>query len=400
MNGGSLVGFGTSGCIYSPHIPTSKFSSKNKNLVSKVLLHNYADDEAKEQSIIKSIDPSNNFFITYLDLEPLQNLSYSNEKCLADCTSNKNTTLGTISIDIKPNIKKDTCSITYPPNTPHIYNIIYPFAGTELLKVKYTKEQSYINICNLIYSIHLLQKNNLIHQDIKSENILFDGSSMRFIDFGLITNFNDIYNLNKNLILYTNDYPYYPPEHNLFHTIFSSKFIERHKDLHKEEFTVDILLERPKPFIAVIDDGSRNYIELLDEEHDFNLSMLQRIQNVYSKNQIFNNDKELKKRLLSEWVKFVWNVVHGKLNKSDVKLQSSHTIDIWSLCYVLTAIKIDDDNKSRYDNFVQFFKDNCHFDPMLRKKPLELLNLYIKFLLKEKILTIKSKAILETKFSL
>lgn len=61
--------------------------------------------------------------------------------------------------------------------------------------------------------IRQLSKRKLVHQDIKLENIVFDGTRIYLIDFGLMTNFSKVYQ-NMHFLRYR--YMPFPPEYKRF----------------------------------------------------------------------------------------------------------------------------------------------------------------------------------------
>tara|TARA_B100001093_G_scaffold314686_1_gene300244 strand:+ start:2176 stop:3321 length:1146 start_codon:yes stop_codon:yes gene_type:complete len=69
----------------------------------------------------------------------------------------------------------------------------------------------YNGISNLIEGLIFFKKNNIIHHDIKFENIVFNGYNLYYIDFGLLINKSEKYLSDKQLY-YNKSHHYYPPE--------------------------------------------------------------------------------------------------------------------------------------------------------------------------------------------
>jgi serine/threonine protein kinase len=70
---------------------------------------------------------------------------------------------------------------------------------------------------NLFYAVKQLQKHNLVHQDIKSPNIVISNTKrLRLIDFGLTVSTEDFYNPEINLLLTVPYHGIAPPEDYLF----------------------------------------------------------------------------------------------------------------------------------------------------------------------------------------
>ena len=187
-----VIGEGAYGCVLKPSI---KCKNKDKqhssidytNRVSKIMTSKNATDELKDFLVINKIDPHFKYHLetpilckptisktTIEDLKKCKNISYA--KVLSD---------------------------------PNDYKIlVYPYGGQDLNQFCKNGIYDFINspevdanICtfwievlHLFKGLELFKKKNIIHYDIKPQNILFDPNtlSLKFIDFGLMQMKQDI----------------------------------------------------------------------------------------------------------------------------------------------------------------------------------------------------------------
>lgn len=190
--GGKVIGEGSYGCIHKPALKCKKTIKMNyKNKVSKVLNIDDAKKEMREYDIINKIDKKKEYFLG----KPVQ------------CD---------IDIKLKKNIKElKNCEIydklLYDVN--QISLMVIEDGGMDLNKFskmmeKKPKNNSNIKIMKnfwkesirLFKGLKLFIKNNVIHHDLKPQNIIYDVKKNRlnFIDFGLMNNINDVKILSKN----------------------------------------------------------------------------------------------------------------------------------------------------------------------------------------------------------
>jgi serine/threonine protein kinase len=174
----NFIAEGKYGCVITP-----AFDCKNKKIINNSVAklfnnkinYNY---ELYIYNKIKEIDKNNLFTVEKLD----------------NCKINKQF--------INSNVDNfDKCSLI---KNKVNYQIIYEYGGIDLLEYIIKNKTIDVkllfkNFNDIIKGLLLLDKNNIIHNDIKLNNILFNNNKLFLIDFGLAIFTNDLFN-NSNLI--------------------------------------------------------------------------------------------------------------------------------------------------------------------------------------------------------
>ena len=203
MEGGEVIGAGGYGCVFRPSLKCkSNIKSKsetNNNYISKLLLNKHANEELQENNNIKPII-----------LKIPNNSKYFLLSNITNCSPD------TLSKNDQVNINK--CSKFFEKNDVDINNlnneldkftiINIPYGGEDLEKYIYSNNfnSNNFNILNNILidllknAIIPMNKLNLIHMDLKDQNILYSNKKIKIIDWGLafiIKNNNFEYNNNN-----------------------------------------------------------------------------------------------------------------------------------------------------------------------------------------------------------
>lgn len=205
-----FVAAGTYGCVYEPAIPCKKGSAKDsasrsrqKDAVSKVFgEHNDFYKEKNLQKVVISIDPKNKFTRPYY----------------GDCE-----------VDMTNQLDALKCKHVDLNTTTMYKQIIYKNGGNDLKNLLRTEGGDYIKLRKvlkgflpIVKGLHLLSKHGYSHLDLKPDNILCNltqsenkSAVLYLIDFGLMTELDNIFNKRKSFIL-EHDYVVYPPEFKMY----------------------------------------------------------------------------------------------------------------------------------------------------------------------------------------
>jgi len=200
---GKFIGQGVYGCGFTPSL-RCKGESTRRNGLSKMMIDKHAVDEEFEISArIARIDPERKYFLT------------ATGTCEHDQTninrSVKNSNSG----------KKESCS-KFPLRNKS-YLIFYEMGGQNLetLKVPVNKYPAFFRgLENLFKGLVVLHKGNIVHADIKPDNIVGkldpDGTyNIRYIDFGVSVPNTNTLNNQSDIVHRTSEHTFrnYPPHY-------------------------------------------------------------------------------------------------------------------------------------------------------------------------------------------
>jgi serine/threonine protein kinase len=259
--GGRFVQQGSQGCIYSPALRCRGSPGRNPDVLSKLTNEANGQYEMAIRDLLAPIDPTQKYFVyaTHMcsvapeDLDPAEN-------SLAPCNL------------IGKRFKADLSDAV---------SVEFPFGGTDLTDFRMSYEDYipfFTGLASLLEGLVLLHRNNIIHLDIKAENIVAkkqqDGSyQLRFIDFGFMTPVLS-YNI-RNPPIPLQQLPYWPIDM-LF---IDSRF--------KPEFINEKLLERFKKDIEPLVKSA------LPEPSLFLETTVSEIKELYEASQKYTRDEQL-----------------------------------------------------------------------------------------------------------
>jgi serine/threonine protein kinase len=172
------VAEGTYGCVYRPPIKCKNGIKYPNGKISKLMTRRAAIKEEKEYKLIKKADKKQKYYPgppIRCDPDPVD---ATNEMTPGECKL----------FEKDPNINKYNLLI-YNDGGHDLKQFIeheldnYLAAGSQEQTDKF-----FLNAYNLFQGIKLFLANNILHHDIKPQNIVFDSANHRFnyIDFGLI----------------------------------------------------------------------------------------------------------------------------------------------------------------------------------------------------------------------
>lgn len=226
------VAEGTFGCVYRPPIKCQNGVKYTNGKVSKLMTRRAAIKEENEYKIIKRADKKSEFY------------PGPPTRCEPD-----------VADAIKEMTPGECKLFEQDPNIKNYQLLIYNDGGYDLDKFVKTQLDNYLvpgqqeqtdkfflNIHNLFKGIELFLKNDILHHDLKPQNIVFDPQTYRFnfIDFGLIEKKTQLINdiiAKKN---YENFHWSYPLEFGFFNWSKNYNFEKPFDSIAAEKKFIDI----------------------------------------------------------------------------------------------------------------------------------------------------------------
>jgi serine/threonine protein kinase len=243
----TVIGEGAFGCVIKPSLPCSNKKISYKNKISKVMISKEAIKELKEYSIIGKADKNNNFYLgrpTHCKLKKTKETIKAIEKCVhlkKKYFHKKSLKDGIKDLDLL--VMKDGG-----------INLKMLAIMVDVMKV--TRENSikikriWIEMHKLFRGILLFQKHDIVHHDVKPQNIVYNMNEhlANFIDFGHMRNISYEIKKSMNSDNWIYDYPFwnYPLE---------IKFLNK-RDYMK--FASKTTLEKEQDFSNILDDIRNN----------------------------------------------------------------------------------------------------------------------------------------------
>lgn len=176
MEESDVIGEGTYGCI---HKPSLECKGRKKvdyvNKVSKVIDSAHAESELKEYNAVSVVDPKNKYHMG-LPIKCQLKKTKKNRKSIEKCENPK----------LKRAFEKDISSLSL---------LIMNEGGVHLKDFAKKNAHSgsnselelfWIELLRMFYGLYVFQQHNIIHYDLKPQNMVYDESTHRinFIDFG------------------------------------------------------------------------------------------------------------------------------------------------------------------------------------------------------------------------
>lgn len=305
-----LIGQGNYGCVFKPHVSCKNKAKTFKDSIGKVFLdESEFQSEKIIQDMIKKIDPYNNFTVPLYDVCDVKYF--------------------------KKTDKVEGCDLIEQVNLDNEYpQLIYKYGGKSLKDI--IKEKGsikkfmdiFIKLRPLLFGLEKLNEANLIHQDIKPPNILYDKNKVYLIDFGILTESNKVYTSENNYVL-KYDYPYYPPEYKLYSHIgtFDKYYLKVLKN-----FNFDFYIGKTHV----------NLLEII--KNNIGINIKNDLQNaIKRKNKIFDSSKiDLYSLGIVILELYIWSSLYNKVYKTN------------------------NFNKKLQDNLIEFIKGLIRFNSIER----------------------------------
>jgi len=229
------VNHGTYGCVMRPHVPCSKADKGHgsKDYVSKVFKERRkANEEWDMHRIVEALDPNGAFTIRLV------------EKC-------------DVPLRAFPQMRKCKKWKRKHLHQRKARQLVYEYGGITLTDVPFNSDRIPLDMVlddfvRLFRGLIVMKKKSFGHLDIKPDNIVYNPEKrkMALIDFGLATEFDDVYTYTC-ASMHRHSYIYYPPEFAIFFNLFRN-----HPTYHSEKYDAKPDLD---PFL--------NYANMIFEPH-------------------------------------------------------------------------------------------------------------------------------------
>jgi serine/threonine protein kinase len=216
QDGGTVLGSGGFGCVISPPLKCKNHFNKipysiDKKYISKIVEYIKDDDEMMNEikigSKLAKLDPHQKYFSPIINgchfyKQSSNDISYQSYKPFDYNNNNSNN-----SNDNNNDSKIEKCNIY---DNEEYLNLISKNAGINIKEalnskkpeiISFFKKNYVIIFKHICYSLYLLHKNNILHRDIKSLNMMINYNNDRnkanitIIDFGLSEELKKSYSL-------------------------------------------------------------------------------------------------------------------------------------------------------------------------------------------------------------
>jgi serine/threonine protein kinase len=177
-NGANVIGEGTYGCAHKPSMKCRDQTRRNKNEISKLMTSVNAAKELKEFALIDFADKEKEFYLGKPRKCEVDRI-LSNIRSIRKCPSGK----------FDP-MRMDDYSLLVMKYGGQDLELF----GEEVMTWTKTKEHIdaielfWLEVVRLFYGLKVLHDNNVVHHDLKQQNIVYDQATNRanFIDFGFM----------------------------------------------------------------------------------------------------------------------------------------------------------------------------------------------------------------------
>ena len=178
MSNPKRVGEGSYGCVHNPPLKCKdKPYNPDLNKVSKILTKEHANDELKEFKLIKKADKKEDFHLGK-PMSCLPDKNINNKMAIDECKKFDSNKINEYKLLLLKNGGKDLKQIKDK------YKLLQ-----ENNQNRRKLENFWLDMSRILYGSKVLIENNIMHHDLKQENIVYNEETGRvnFIDFGFMT---------------------------------------------------------------------------------------------------------------------------------------------------------------------------------------------------------------------
>ena len=200
-----ILGEGTYGCVIKPSLKCKTNKKINySGRVSKVMRKKDADDEMNEMNKIKHIKGLEKYSIR-TPIKCKVEMNKESEEIISKCKNKR------VNRVFNENPSK-LSQLLIDDGGVDLYNFtekIYPKLSLQDQNIFFT------SVLQLFKGLKFFSDNDIIHQDIKSLNIVYNvaNGKIRYIDFGMVISKNEFIEQSKNSSYsFAQSWAYYPPE--------------------------------------------------------------------------------------------------------------------------------------------------------------------------------------------
>ena len=243
-----IIGEGTYGCVHKPSLKCTRKKQKYDNKVSKLMLHKDANEELEENILISKIDKNKDFSLG----KP--------EKCKPAKTKKNLASINNCE-DFDKNDVKDYSLLIMTDGGTNLKQFAKKMYELQKSSENQKKmEMFWIEALRLFYGLLKFNESDIIHYDIKPQNIVYNSETNRlnFIDFGFMTTKDNVKSkIKKSNYRLAIWYWYYPFENMLLNYNEFVDFVN--KPLENKKKLIEYLKER-----AIKTDETEHFSEFYD----------------------------------------------------------------------------------------------------------------------------------------
>jgi serine/threonine protein kinase len=178
-----IIGEGGFGCVFKPSLPCSDKKISYKNKISKWMLSKNAVEELQEYAVIAKADPRADFYTgkpTKCTLKRTPELAKAVERCELLKTKMKNKTA--------KDIATETALLIITDGGDDLEKWVKKVARLDGSIARGQIMDFWKESRRLFLGIQIFLKNELVHHDLKPQNIVYktDTKRVNYIDFGLM----------------------------------------------------------------------------------------------------------------------------------------------------------------------------------------------------------------------